>query len=83
MHKTRYGTRRNPQTGKMETYELPAPLDLERSRKEFRDFIQGNIQWHTDPIYKEKEKVIEESHTIEYEDDQYADFLGNYVTGIN
>ena len=45
----RFGTRKNATTGKTETYELPAPIDLERSRKELRDMIHGNTQWHVDP----------------------------------
>ncbi|HOW46144.1 MAG TPA: hypothetical protein P5305_04000 [Rubrivivax sp.] len=43
------GTRTNPKTGMKETYELPPPVDLARSRKELRDMIHGNTQWHVDP----------------------------------
>jgi hypothetical protein len=45
----RTGTRRNPTTGQLETYDLPKPVDLERTRKELRDFLYGNTQWHVDP----------------------------------
>jgi hypothetical protein len=52
----RVGTRINPQTGKRETYEAPPPVDLERSRKELRDFLRGNYQWHDDPNAAPKPK---------------------------
>lgn len=44
------GTRINPKTGMKETYTKPAPVDLEKSRKELRDVIHGNHQWHDDPF---------------------------------
>lgn len=76
-----YGTRKNPKTGKIETYEInPSGIDLETSRKEFRDFITGNFQWHDDPYAAPKEKLVEPD--ISFEDDQYADFYNNYSTNI-
>lgn len=71
----RYGTRKNSKTGKIETYELPTPIDIEISRKQFRDFLQGNYQWHDDPYAAPKEKLAEPD--ISFEDDQYADFYNN------
>jgi hypothetical protein len=68
-----YATRKNPKTGKLETYEVNKQIvDLEASRKEFRDFIQGNTQWFDDPLSKPVEQVDLDL------DDQYADFLESY-----
>lgn len=66
----RYGTRKNSTTGKTETYELPTPLDIEVSRRQFRDFIQGNYQWHDDPYKAPKAVPMED-----LEDDQEIDFV--------
>jgi hypothetical protein len=49
----RYGTRKNPKTGKIETYELPAPVDLEKSRKGLRDVLHGG-DWFDEPLAKPK-----------------------------
>lgn len=45
----RKGTRIDPKTGRMETYDMPPPADLERTRRELRDMLRGNTQFHTDP----------------------------------
>lgn len=76
-----YGTRKNPQTGKIETYEITAkPVDLEKARKEFRDFISGNVQWHDAP-YSAREPNPDLAREVDLilEDDQYVDFLDNYA----
>ena len=42
----------NPKTGKMETVDVPdgpSPESLARQRKELRDMLDGNIQFHVDP----------------------------------
>ena len=59
MHNTqgpppRTGVRKNPKTGKTETYELPAPVDLARSRKELADVLHGG-GWFDDPLAKPPE----------------------------
>lgn len=71
-----YGTRKNPKTGKTETYEIYGKntIDLEKSRKEFRDFISGNTQWFDDPY---KAPKVSEPVEIVSEDDQYEDFYPN------
>jgi hypothetical protein len=74
-----YATRKNPKTGKLETYEvIKSGLDLEKSRKEFRDFVHGNVQWFDDPLSKPVEKA-QDQVDLDF-DDQYADFLGHYNT---
>lgn len=75
-----YGTRKNPKTGKMETYEIyPSSVDLEQSRKEFRDFITGNYAWHDDPYSaRESNPDLADAVDVILEDDQYTDFLHNY-----
>lgn len=75
-----YATRKNPKTGKLETYEIiRSNLDLEKSRKEFRDFITGNTQWFDDPMSEPVEKKLDQLD-IDF-DDQYADFLDSYSIG--
>lgn len=56
------GVRKNPKTGQLETYEVSTPtvLELEKSRKELRDMIHGNVQWHVDPLSKPKEEPVQE-----------------------
>ena len=49
----RYGTRKNPKTGKTETYEIPPPVDLAKSRKELAD-VQHGGEWFDDPLAKPK-----------------------------
>ena len=46
----------NPQTGKSETVDAPDPIPLDQLRKETRDMIEGNVQFHVDPNTVEKEK---------------------------
>ncbi len=74
----RYGTRKNPKTGKLETYEIvSAAANLEKSRKELRDMIHGNVQWFDDPL--SSKPVEKEKGQIDIDfDDQYADFLDTY-----
>jgi hypothetical protein len=55
----RYGTRRNPKTGAMETYELPPPPDLARSRKELADVLHGS-EWFDDPLARPKPEPEEQ-----------------------
>jgi diacylglycerol kinase family enzyme len=76
-----YATRKNPTTGKLETYEVnKQAIDLEKSRKEFRDFIHGNTQWYDDP----NTTVVEKKPVdVDFEDDQYADFYNNYSKDIS
>ena len=50
----RIGVRTNPKTGKPETYVLPAPVDLAKSRKELADVLHGG-QWFDDPLAKPAE----------------------------
>jgi hypothetical protein len=45
----RYGTRKNPQTGAMETYRLPDPVDLPRARRELGEVLHGS-GWFDDPL---------------------------------
>lgn len=66
----RYGTRKNTKTGKTETFELPTLVDIEISRRQFRDFIQGNYQWHDGPYKAPKVVPMED-----LEDDQEIDFV--------
>lgn len=74
-----FGTRKNHKTGKLETYELQEPVDLESSRKELRDFIHGNYEWHEDPYsIREVNADLADAVDVMLEDDQYADFLHNY-----
>ena len=47
----RYGTRKNPKTGAIETYALPDPVDLAKARKELADVLHGG-QWFDDPLAK-------------------------------
>lgn len=47
----RYGARRNPKTGAMETYRLPDPVDLEKARKALSDVLHGG-GWFDDPLSK-------------------------------
>lgn len=47
----RYGTRKNPTTGKVETYEIPPPVDLAKSRKGLADVLHGG-GWFEDPLSK-------------------------------
>lgn len=47
----RYGTRRNPKTGAMETYQVPDPVDLEKARRELAEVLHGG-QWFDDPLAK-------------------------------
>lgn len=68
-----FATRVNPKTGMRETYEVEkSSVDLERTRKELRDMIHGNHQWHTDPYAappapaQEPEVVAEKSPKEEY-----------------
>lgn len=77
----KFGIRKNPKTGMTETYELPDPINLERSRKEFRDFIHGNIEWHDDPYAAPAEKPVEVD--MDDLDNQYADFYNNYSADIS
>lgn len=58
----RYGTRKNPVTGNTETYELPAPIDLERSRKGLRDMLHGG-QWFDDPLSKPADPPVIDEQT--------------------
>lgn len=76
-------TRKNPKTGKLETYEVPAPPDLEASRKELRDFIHGNYQWYDDP-YKAPPPPPKKEEEVNMDDldNQYADFYHNYSRDI-
>lgn len=50
----RYGTRKNPKTGAVETYELPPEVDLAKSRKELADVLHGG-GWFEDPLAKKTE----------------------------
>lgn len=50
----RYGTRRNPKTGAMETYRLPDPVDLAKSRRELAEVLHGG-GWFEDPLAKPAE----------------------------
>jgi hypothetical protein len=52
----RYGTRRNPKTGQLETYELPATVDLAKARKELGEVLHGG-GWLDDPLAKPKDDV--------------------------
>lgn len=45
----RYGTRKNPKTGALETYQLPDEIDLVQSRKELSDMLHGS-GWFDDPL---------------------------------
>lgn len=45
----RYGTRKNPKTGAIETYALPDPVDLAKARKELADVLHGG-GWFDDPL---------------------------------
>lgn len=72
----RTGVRKNPKTGQLETYELPPPADLERSRKDLRDFIHGNYQWHDDP--NAAPKPTPEVSLEDLEDDQDPDWANIY-----
>jgi hypothetical protein len=47
----RYGTRKNPKTGAMETYRLPDPVDLEKARRELGEVLHGS-GWFDDPMSK-------------------------------
>lgn len=38
--------------GRLRTVDGPAPIDLERARRECRDVIQGNVPFHADPFAK-------------------------------
>lgn len=43
----------NPKTGKMETVEYTpsvTPESLAKQRREVRDMIEGNVQFHDDPM---------------------------------
>lgn len=71
----RYGTRKNSKTGKIETYELPTPIDIEISRKQFRDFLQGNYQWHDDPYTNVRSSTKKEEEENVTTDDQEVDFV--------
>jgi len=71
----RSGVRRNPKTGQLETYDLPPPIDLERSRKELRDMIHGNTQWHVDP---NAAPAPEQPKLEDGEDDQDPDWVNIY-----
>lgn len=53
----RYGTRRNPKTGAMETYRLPDPVDLEKERRELREVPHGG-GWFDDPLAKPPEPEL-------------------------
>jgi len=46
----------NPQTGMAETVDAPDPIPLDQLRKETREMIEGNVQFHVDPNTVEKEK---------------------------
>ena len=49
----------NPKTGKMETVDeltKPTPESLAQQRKELRDMLDGNTQFHVDPLTKPLEK---------------------------
>ena len=53
----RYGTRRNPRTGKIETYVLPDPVDLAKARKELADVLHGG-GWFDDPLAAKPEPEL-------------------------
>lgn len=55
----RYGTRKNPKTGAVETYELPPEVDLAKSRKELADVLHGG-GWFEDPLAKKPEEPSKE-----------------------
>ena len=52
----RYGTRKNPTTGAMETYKLPDPVDLAKARKELSDVLHGG-GWFDDPLGAKPEPI--------------------------
>lgn len=52
----RYGTRRNPKTGAMETYQLPEPVNLEKARRELGEVLHGS-GWFDDPLAKPPEPL--------------------------
>lgn len=54
----RYGTRTNPRTGMTETYELPAPVDLAKARRELSDVLHGG-GWFEDPLATQPEPIPE------------------------
>jgi hypothetical protein len=50
----RFGTRRNPQTGDIETYELPPLADVVKARRELHEMLHGG-QWFDDPLSRPAE----------------------------
>lgn len=45
--------------GKFYTVEGPAPIDLEKARRECRDVIQGNVPFHVDPFTPRPQAEVE------------------------
>lgn len=63
----RLGTRKNPKTGAVETYELPPEVDLAKSRKELADVLHGG-GWFEDPLAKKPEVGVDLAQEGEEED---------------
>ena len=65
-----FKTQINPTTGKMETIGGPSSplpvIPLAELRKETRDVIEGNVQFHTDPEWGEKKEEENNDDTYNY-----------------